>query len=492
MSFNQTGADDTKPPNVTRFLINTPSINTASASARVGIHMRIQDDASGWSYCDISFSDPVVPGQSRSASSSSLALVNGTVTDGFAQFWISFPQYSSKGTWTLAFIQCSDSTGKWSLLREADILTSALSTTAITQAGDGDTAAPVITKLVILSSSINAASYSIPAVARVRIFFTDDSSGVAACSASFISTVSSTTISASTQLTLASLVAGSATNGSIILNITITPFTASGLWNLSTVSCSDSTGRQSTLTGPQIATIVDNGVNYFNQTGASDILAPLIATVALNISSISTAQESTTVFVFVNVTDDASGLSQCRATFYPPSGSISNSISGAVSVQQDARVLSWQPFIPLSFPRYAAMGLWGLGQVYCNDRTGKQGTFSIIAPFFVNQTGAADLVAPVIASIDLNVTVVDTSVRAVSIGMQLQVSDDVAGVKSCSALFRDATRSSAFTLSWAGDPVLAGQVQLVGSLARFSPSGLWSLESLRCMMSLYLVSWYFT
>jgi hypothetical protein len=140
---------------------------------------------------------------------------------------------------------------------------------------------------------------------------------------------------------------------------------------LHSLSCQDSLGTTSTLDGESLAILL--GVSSltlgFNQTGAGDTSAPILASFYFWPTSASTLQQDQVVTVVLGVTDDVSGVQSCSVNFAVPRGQQGNQVSRSFTPssqgQTDVTLTS-----NLTFPRYSRQGVWYAtscsGSIHCS------------------------------------------------------------------------------------------------------------------------------
>jgi serine protease len=134
-TFNQTGAGDTKPPQLQSFSVTPQAIDTSSAAQTVTVTARITDDRSGVAAPGYSNGVPEVRFVSPSgaqivwASFDPSKRISGTPQDGVYQTTLTVPLYAEQGTWTVQYFRLVDMTGNAQSLTAADLTAAGLPAT---------------------------------------------------------------------------------------------------------------------------------------------------------------------------------------------------------------------------------------------------------------------------------------------------------------------------------------------------------------------------
>ena len=206
VTFRQIGAGDITKPKVVFFQMLTKSVNTDNSSAIINFVVRVKDVGAGVNTVSVTFSgkkigsfgggssfDPnrIPPCNGTNApdpvseQSASSCLANGTEFDGTVNVKIRLPQYSPKGVYRLDSILVDDK-----VMNTTQIINkSPWNKIGFTQTGTGDSKPPKISKITVLTPILNTSMSD--QIARLRVEFSDNLSGVATVSFGFSSLKSS-------------------------------------------------------------------------------------------------------------------------------------------------------------------------------------------------------------------------------------------------------------------------------------------------------------
>jgi hypothetical protein len=193
VTFRQVGAGDITKPKIVFFKMLTKSVNTDNNSAIINFVVRVKDVGAGVNTVSVTFSgrkigsfgggsgfDPnvVLPCNGTNApdpmpeQSSSSCLSSGTEFDGTVNVKIRLPQYSPKGVYRLDSILVDDK-----VMNTTQIINkSPWNKIGFAQTGAGDSKPPKISKITVLTPNLNTSTSD--QIARLRVEFTDNLSGV--------------------------------------------------------------------------------------------------------------------------------------------------------------------------------------------------------------------------------------------------------------------------------------------------------------------------
>jgi len=116
--LNTSTADDTTPPVLANFVVNTPVVDTTSGPAEVRVTLNVTDDLSGVDRAVIRLVNP--SGMLRIANCS---IVGGTTLDTDFECSTDIPQFSELGIWSFTLVEIQDVVGNLDLLDTADLVT---------------------------------------------------------------------------------------------------------------------------------------------------------------------------------------------------------------------------------------------------------------------------------------------------------------------------------------------------------------------------------
>ena len=176
--------------------------------------------------------------------------------------------------------------------------------------------------------------------------------------------------------------------------------------------------------------------DWFDYSSAdSDITPPQLISLSFNPTSINTGSSSQTVVFTLRITDDlsgfkqgnvfvtsASGQQQVTGFFYPSDRISGTSLDGIYTVN-------------VVFPQYSESGTWRISQVYRQDLAGNGQSYnnsvlsSLGFPNQISVNGFNDVQPPILASFNLNPTLINTSSGTQTVTATLRITDNLSGFK---------------------------------------------------------------
>jgi hypothetical protein len=250
--LNQAGIGDAALPELVGMTSDTNSIDTSSGSATVLYRFHLTDDISICVSCYMYFYVQA-PNNGAYILGSQLTFADGTVTDGYWEGSVIYPQYWPQGLTEIAFISTRDQSGKESRYGVGYPSPDSLVDVAVTQTGIGDATGPVITRIELVGAAPNTRTSD--AIVTVRFTITDDLSGVPLDNVGgqqfvFTSDVGGT--EARGTLLRLNIVSGSADGRLVVVEATFTlpRLSPTGRWTLATVHLMDAVSNRCTSSPP--------------------------------------------------------------------------------------------------------------------------------------------------------------------------------------------------------------------------------------------------
>jgi hypothetical protein len=244
-----------------------------------------------------------------------------------------------------------------------------------------------------------------------------------------------------------------------------------GLWRVSFLNMSDNASNAVTLSFAQ-GGVPQNAVLRVVSSN-SDSTAPSLKNIWIERRAIRGGEKDA---VFVEATDDKSGVNLVSAVFQSPS-KIARIGAGCQRSEGDV----WR--CELAIPACVDCGDWQLEQVTLQDKANNLATFRIDNPLVqavkVNITGdACDNTAPILQSVTLDNRDIDVSRGATTVIVTVIANDDNCGVSGVSGQYTGPGAGSGgfFPLQQSGDAnTFTGRIQLDTHAAR----GTWRINSIQ-------------
>jgi hypothetical protein len=260
VTLSQTGADDSTPPTLESFSIETASVDTSSASQNVRITARIKDDLIGVA----SYSTAVF----RSASGGQIAngsfwnRTGGTDLDATYEGGVYLPRFAESGTWTLEKLTLRDFGGNAVEISGPDVAAAGFTTTFKQTGSPSDTSAPRVTGLTVSPGNVDASTAS--RTVKVQVRFTDDLSGFGYNSRVTVTSPSGAT-KLETSLNPAIWPMTPLLDGTVEATLTVPKGAEAGVWRISRLELSDGANNVTTFDAAGLAAAgLPNGFNQTN------------------------------------------------------------------------------------------------------------------------------------------------------------------------------------------------------------------------------------
>jgi hypothetical protein len=300
-----------------------------------------------------------------------------------------------------------------------------------------DNTPPMLISIAVSPTSVDVSAGS--SDITVTVHLTDDSSGVASWSTTFVSPsgLQLLTVEASPGF-----VTGSLTDGTFSGMKTLPQGSEQGAWTASTLTVTDVAGNTANIS---LSTF---GI-FLIQVGPSkeDVTPPDLVSIEVTPTTVDVTGGDATVTVTAHLTDDLSGVQWLSGSFRSPSGHRYASFSGyrASGSSLDGQ---WQATV--SFPQYTEPGTWRL---YCSeyipdppyhrefpcvsvtDRVGNSAWIDLQAKGITLEviviSPPEDVTPPDLVSIGVTPTTVDvTAGDATTVTVTAHLTDDLSGVQA--------------------------------------------------------------
>lgn len=472
-------------PSVLGLSVSPSIVDTSLSAAYVTAAVTLQTDISGLAYCRINI---VSPDGSRNIGCTTNTYSPGTFLAGTASCVITMPRYAPIGQWTLSSLYCLDNYNRNIYIYPTDLARLGLVFSGVTQQGKADLLPPSILSFALSPQVVDTSSTG--ATLFLSWVYFDDISGVASLTASFVRPDAST-FSVNAQLSQGQQT-GSPTNGSMVYSYVLPRLSLRGFYNVTRISCTDVSGKTTTITSDQFVPMqISSGIPFVQQIGIADTQPPSISAVAFLPATIDTSSSTATVTAMVSCSDDRSGLQYCVISVSPPTNALDSQVYCYTPSYALGVFLNGTISCTITFPRYAAAGNWSLSYVTCYDNSNKntnvypstlvaRGASSPI----VQQTGQADIFPPNITSFQYSPRSVNTALGPAPMSFSWSFKEDVSGVSYCyvsiqrpdsNSFSAEATAPTRLTGS-----IWDGRLNLSYSLPQSSPPGSYSITSISC------------
>jgi hypothetical protein len=356
-----------------------------------------------------------------------------------------------------------------------------------------DTEGPVLRSLSLSPSVINTAAGSQNIVVTARV--TDDLAGTGVNRNLFEIRFRSPSGNqfVGTSMFDTDRISGNDLDGTYQNTMMVPAFSESGTWTVEWVLLNDAVGNSRYLTAADLANA--GFPNSFTNSGVSDTTAPGLRSLSLSPSVINTAAGSQNIVVTARVTDDLAGTGVNRnlfeIRFRSPSG---NQFVGTSMFDTDrisGNDLDGTYQNTMTVPAFSESGTWTVEWVLLNDAVGNSRylTAADLAnagfPNSFTNSGVSDTTAPVLRSLSLSPSVINTAAGSQNIVVTARVTDDLAGTGVNRKLFEIRFRSpsgnqfvgtSMFDTDRISGNDLDGTYQNTMTVPAFSESGTWTVE----------------
>lgn len=340
-------AQDMNPPQLTAFTFSPTSIDTSAGSANVTVNFTVTDDSSGATYVELTFVDPFGNPLQRASSLLTPSLsASSSVT-------LTFPRFSSAGTWTVGTVFGADVAGNTTILDTTGLQSAGFPTTLnVTSATD--TTPPNLTGLSLSSNSIDTTTG--PANLAVNFNATDDLAGVNALQVLFQSPSGTVVQTGNVNVTPGTTVSGS-------VPLTFPKFSEAGSWTLQSALLTDAAGNVQTLDS---SALISKGFpTSVTVASTTDTAPPTLTALTFTPSTADVGSADVVITLTFHVGDNSSGAVAFQAGFSSPSGATTQNASATfpanTSVDGTATV---------RIPKSSETGTWSLTSVFLADAAG--------------------------------------------------------------------------------------------------------------------------
>jgi hypothetical protein len=439
-------------PVLRTFSIDPSSINTFSIPQTITVSGRISGSgrrsknslvaSEVITYGTVTFDSP--------GGSSSLAgffnegtLTSGDSIDGMYEYDITLPIFSEQGSWTVSSISIVHPEGSTTYSTE-DLASNGF-VTGFAQTGPGDIDSPTIASLSLSTTSID--TFSSDQTITVTANIVDDLVGNAGAGYNssrsqiwFKSPGGTRFVSALLDPVGATLLSGDTLDGVYTYDMILPRYSEQGIWSIDYILLVDQIGNTSSLNLQQA---IDLNLDVsFEQTGLGDISPPVMSSLSLSTTSIDTFSSEQTITVTASIVDDLAGnagagynSSRSRIGFKSPGGTrfVSASLDpvGAMLISGDT--LDGIYTYDMILPRYSEQGVWTIDYILLVDQVGNTSSLTLQQAIDLNldvsfeQTGLGDIAPPVMSSLSLSTTSIDTFSSDQTITVTANIVDDLVG-----------------------------------------------------------------
>jgi hypothetical protein len=330
----------------------TPSIvDTSTGPQMITVTVHVTDDMSGVgrnAFAGVSFLGPA--NRQFSVFFIEAMRVSGTPFDGVYTTTVPLAAMSAKGTFSVQSVGVVDNAGNQLLLHHQDLVDRGLPS-SFEQIGDGngDTAPPDIKSLTLDRTTIDTSTGTQTITITAR--FTDDISGVASATISFLN--ATTGQSQGADFWPQNLRSGTALDGTYVGTLTMPRHSAPGTWFATSANMYDKAGN----VGLGLVSI--SMPRSFEQTGPGDTLPPAIQELSITPTAINTASGEQQVTVTARITDNLAGFRYPYTTpvlmFTSPSG---HYLVVPLNQQPTGTALDSTFVGVIAVPAFAESGVW--------------------------------------------------------------------------------------------------------------------------------------
>jgi hypothetical protein len=238
----QTGAGDTKAPQLVAIGVTPASVDTSQQSQTITVNVHAIDDLSGLSDgVTTAASQVVLRGPSGAHHARATLSVDhrtaGNPLDATYVVVVTLPHWSEQGEWSVESVTLVDQVGNRQSLTAPGV--------TFTQVGIGDTSAPQFRSFSLSTTSVDVRTSSASIVVRSRIV--DDISGAAEGITDSSTSVVFTSPSGRQRLTVpfgaSQLLSGSGLDGNYSMSATVPAHAEPGVWKLSDAWPTDAAGN---------------------------------------------------------------------------------------------------------------------------------------------------------------------------------------------------------------------------------------------------------
>ena len=309
----QGGLIANRPPTISFVHFTPTNIDTSRGGIDVTVSVGYQTSTYNISRCSVTFTE-FISQTSVNVIMNQLNISSGNLSIGSLSSVLTFPAYSATGPYVLTSAICWDIEQNSVSVSTSTISSVDVTSQGIMQVGTADMYPPVASSLDIFPLSINTSQTD--ALVKFTLSASDDLSGVMSCLLTLQPPPSSSVPSVTISFSPSTLAYGTALNGGYIQTFSFPRFSASGLWRITTVQCTDNAGY--TASTPYL-----NALGFFaegiTQIGASDPVMPNITSFSITSQVIDTDwPNNSSAWFEVGFSDVGSGVASCEVQAYAP------------------------------------------------------------------------------------------------------------------------------------------------------------------------------
>lgn len=325
---------DSSLPEITSITIAENTVNTGASDQFVAVDLGVSDTGSGISWLSLNFADenyavnlngfggfwqPCDPSVTDSAQPEFWQQINGCVVsgdlnEGVVRVNVRVPQYTRAGTFDLRYAFISDSAGNYSWMNSAQFEAAGLQASII-QEDEGDSSAPEITSVNLLTPSINTGESN--QVVELEVGVRDAGTGVSWISVNFADESYLVNLNGwgsmwmgcndAWNFSYGCLSSGTANEGIYTIKIDVPRHTRAGTYLLQGVFLSDLANNYKSYTRIDLDS-AGMGASFV-QEDEGDAFVPELAAITVDPTQVDTGYESQRVTARAQVTDIGSGVS---------------------------------------------------------------------------------------------------------------------------------------------------------------------------------------
>lgn len=448
LSLSVTTASDSTAPVLEslNLPITTTNLGTdlSSSGKRVTLFATISDDTSGPGHGLSAFSDSTYTytdpdGNAATFPFGSAQRVSGNATLGTYALPIDLER---AGVHTLTGLKLVDQDGHVTTVTSTGLAAAnGTQTPTITAVRQGDMVAPSVTSLIAPTSSFVSSSDGQDFTLEVDVQDAGSSgsrpSGVKFVSALFTSPNGQSSIWADNYCTFDEdlcVVSGSDEGGRLKLSGWLPSYAAEGSWTLTSLDVSDHSGNYREYVGNDLGLVA--GTKTLTVTGKGDATVPALTALSFTPDPVDARSgDWTAVAVNASASDDQSGLESVQIDFASPNGSqwATVSLIGGPDREWRPQELSATLAGTTLLPRNAAAGVWS-ATAFLLDNAGNYVELDAteLAAGSLDGTlavqGAQDTAPPVLESLAVSETAVDSTTQNRFVLVTARLSDAGSGV----------------------------------------------------------------
>lgn len=336
---------DSTPPTLVWLRFSDTQVDTSVGPIQVTITARFTDDLSGFDQASVGVGTiGAVFHQSDRISGDSL--------DGTYRTTLYLYQYMPQGTWPIR-LSLQDAVGNRDSLTSSD-LQELDQPWQFTQAGPGDDTAPTVSNLVLNSTTLDTSAGSASVTATVHA--EDDLSGF-----DWLNLIVDGPAGQVSSLYFDHFqrISGTSLSGDYSGEMTLQQYAPQGDWHIVGGFVGDNALNTHTLTADELTALL-GGSDTITQTGAGDITAPQVTSLAVTSDGADPATSPVNLTFDLQVTDDLAGVSHADCDARSPNGVLDHTtyLGWINRISGDDLDGAYQNVLQLS--QYSPPGVWAV------------------------------------------------------------------------------------------------------------------------------------